>query len=147
MNSNDKLLEQLIGKKAAKAHIAAKQAPQTNAKNLPLGKRSRTFKPEESEEEEEEGRTAAFMSKRPKTTKVPNVKREDVALESEQDRSDKDVEQSTLNTTAQNVLDVDGREKEDHKSPKSRSQKPRSGSYLDEILAERSKKKKNKKTK
>ena len=55
--SNDKLLEQLIGKKRAKAHLAAKQeAERASARQQPTWQQKKEEKKvEESEEEEEAG--------------------------------------------------------------------------------------------
>lgn len=147
ITSDDKLLENLIGKKAAKAH-AAKQASKANTKEHKVAKRSRTTKLEESEDEEE-GRASAFKSKRQKTTKskVPADDGED--LEIQQGLPDTDFparpaeNKRQLEEYSKTAKQDDGEAQDDE--PKLRKLKPKSGSYLDEILAERSKKKKKKK--
>ncbi|KAL5114264.1 hypothetical protein ACEQ8H_007833 [Pleosporales sp. CAS-2024a] len=66
ITSDDKLLQQLLGKKKAKAHLAAKQeAQRRGAASQPQPRRKDVVKQEESEEEDE-GRAAAFTSKRRK---------------------------------------------------------------------------------
>ena len=151
--SDDKLLQQLIGKKAAKAHLAAKQAPKTTAKPQRYGKP--TTKKEESDDEEE-GRAAMFKSKKPRPKKAqPVVEPEDVDEETEdQAKSDLPVQPVTNNDredvpakaplkSASKPTKDDSSEEGDSKPAK----KPKTGSFLDEILAERSKKKKKKRGK
>ena len=63
--SNDKLLEQLIGKKRAKAHLAAKQeAERASARQQPTWQQKKEEKKVEESEDEEEGRAATISSKR-----------------------------------------------------------------------------------
>jgi hypothetical protein len=135
--SRDKLLEQLMGRKAAKAHIAAKQAPRTAAQTSKLGIPSRSTKPEESDNEDE-SRAAMFRSKRRKTEKPKTTENETEEQPGEHEASD-----ITSSAPVKDPSDLeDG-------APKSKKQKQKQkpSSYLDEVLAERSKKKKKKKGK
>ncbi|KAH7380148.1 hypothetical protein BKA66DRAFT_371535, partial [Pyrenochaeta sp. MPI-SDFR-AT-0127] len=153
--SNDKLLEQLIGKKKAKAHLAAKEAAaRPNAKAQGYGRP--TVKKEESEDEEE-GRAAAFKSKKRKA----NVK---AAVAADVDDSGDEDEETRAARLASNgnaepkekvaiaALEVNndksGTDEEVEAPPVSKKLPSRGRtkptSFLDEILAERSKKKKNK---
>lgn len=128
-----------MGKKAAKAHIAARQKPQEAGK-------PKKFEPapkKEESEDEEEGRAATFKSKRRKISKAP--KAEDGENTSEQadiplrPAGNEDDAEATP-SKAQPKDDSDAEE------PPAKS-KPKGGSYLDELLAERQKKRKNKKEK
>lgn len=151
--SHEKLLENLIGKKAAKAHLAAKQ------KHTAPSKPQKPAKPVETKDEsdEEEGRAAAFQSKRQRRTRPVPTK---------SDSSDEDEESRTSNLASKkqkttsdapsvtngDVTMGDAPDREDVDEPKkvaptSRSQKAKPKSYLDEILGEKSKKKKKKKGK
>lgn len=159
LTSKDKLLETLIGKKAAKAHIAAKQTTRKNATPIKFDKPVRTPKPAESDDEDE-GRTAAFKSKRQRARKPQPMPVDSDMLEAQADVPETDLPHRLANnggnledTALENEL-VEAPKRnqtEDDSSPentgpsKSRKQKPISGSYLDEILAERSKKQKKKK--
>ncbi|KAF2473118.1 uncharacterized protein BDR25DRAFT_312250 [Lindgomyces ingoldianus] len=115
--SDHRLLEQLIGKGAAKAHVASKQAPRDKSRPQKLSKQSPAVKHEQSEEEGE-GRASAFRSKRQKPSKAPTKSPGETPEE-------------------------DGHAKV-KTSASVRLTRPKSGSYLDDILAERSEKKKKK---
>jgi hypothetical protein len=151
--SDDKLLQQLIGKKAAKLHLEAKRASKHSANQAghKSSKPQVATKKEESDDEEE-GRASMFKSKTRKTTKVqpvelairrsevnhtttkgspsvPNYHRhEDLAKETEDLRADdeSDADDGKMN------------------KPKSKTQQSKAVSYLDQLLTERSKKKKKK---
>lgn len=152
--SNDKLLEQLIGKKKAKAHLAAKQeAARPNAK--PQGQRRPPVKKEDSDDEEE-GRAAAFKSKKRKADgKQPVAMRaEDSDDEDEETRAARlasngnaeakeNVATTTFEVEDQPAADEEVEVSQVSKKIPSRG-KTKPTSFLDEILAERSKKKKNK---
>ncbi|KAF2191106.1 hypothetical protein K469DRAFT_558170 [Zopfia rhizophila CBS 207.26] len=138
--SNDRVLETLVGRKAAKAHIASKQAPKQNAQSQKVGCRplAKRTKAEESEDEEE-GRAAAFRSKRQKMNKVPSSKSlADVDGEraEQQDTELLEDPRSLADTKSESNMRRDAAD--------SRRQVPKLGSYLDEVLAERAKKKKKK---
>lgn len=143
--SNDKLLEQLIGKKRAKAHLAAKQeAERASARQQPTWQQKKEEKKVEESEDEEEGRAATIASKHQKKdgAKVASrgksgegkVDAAEVAGESLVVEEDADVASKDLSDD-----DVDLK-------PKKRVKKSRAKptSFLDELLAERSKKKKGK---
>jgi hypothetical protein len=156
--SNDKLLEQLIGKKRAKAHIAAKQeASRPNAKAQRYGKPAVQVK--DDSEDEEEGRAGAFKSKRgKKNNSKPSIPK---AVDS--DDEDEETRAARLEGQAAQREEEDLKlASEDHQveqeqpevekaieeaeevktAPKRARAKP--ASFLDEILAERSKKKSKK---
>jgi hypothetical protein len=156
--SDDKLLQQLIGKKKAKAHITAKQeAARPNA----AGKVQRYGKPaakKEESDDDEEGRAATFKSKRQKKKEKQEPKKVDSDDEDEETRA-KRLEGSAAQekeevpkyeVTAEAQADVQPVKKEDddeeaeatQPAPKKARTKPKS--FLDEILAERSKKKSKK---
>jgi hypothetical protein len=163
--TNDKLLEQLIGKKKAKAHIAAKeQAERSGAQSQPKHARREVQKREESDDEEE-GRAATFKSKRRKVARpkpAPVSDEEDGAEEDapsstvpKQDAPNVTVPDEPIEHAPQKEEPKDAPITEDGetdepllaaKKPKSMPSRTRAKptSYLDELLAERSKKKKNK---
>jgi len=147
LTSNDKLLEQLIGKKKAKIHLASKQqATRLGAQSQPKNGRQASTKKEESEDEEE-GRSAAFTSKRRKVAKpkpVPVTEDEDEIEPPAQAVDEAGDEQVHTNPPAIEEPEEDEQPPVKPKSIPSRS-KAKSKSYLDEVLAERSKKKKKKK--
>jgi hypothetical protein len=156
VTSSDKLLEQLIGKKRAKAHIAAKeQAERLGAQTQPKHGRRDVPKKEESDDEEE-GRAATFKSKRRKV-----VKPKPAPVSDEEDRAEEDAPGTTVlsgpsedTEQQEEPKEVPSPEDDDEaneaapavKRPKSMPSRARAKptSYLDELLAERSKKKKNK---
>ena len=131
-----------MGKKAAKAHIAAKQAPKTATQASKSGIPSRTTKPEESDEEDE-GRAAMFKSKRQKTEKPTATDNEQLSKPTgtEEEEQPENYEPSDITSSAP-VKDASDLE---DGAPKSKKQKQKPSSYLDEVLTERSKKKKKKK--
>jgi hypothetical protein len=147
IGTNDKLLEQLIGKKKAKAHIAAKQhAERLGAQPQP--KQGRQVAKKEESEDEEEGRAATFKSKRRRVAKPkPDpVSADDgdeeakllvAAEEEEQKETPTPQEDDDLSDSGPTAA-----------KPRSKNNRGRAKptSYLDELLAERSKKK-NKKQK
>ena len=155
LSSNDKLLKQLLGKKAAKAAKVAKVHPTTNSSKTPgpsqdLG--SKPVKPpiRQEESEDEEGRTSTFKSKRMKQKNISGSYSQNV--------------QSPLETISKKRgrLDMNGNDSDNNDGGdaikgevSSRQLKPtvagpenkvlsKSTNYLDQVLAERSKKKKKK---
>jgi hypothetical protein len=159
LTTNDKLLEQLIGKKRAKAHLAAKlQATRLGAQPQPKHSRQVASKKEDSEDEEE-GRASAFQSKKRKVVKPKRA----VVSDEENDEGAEDATKVVPVTVTQPV--EDGKEQDeavetqDSKEDDEEADTPpvkitsksipsrgrvKPVSYLDELLAERSKKKKNK---
>ncbi|KAF9740044.1 hypothetical protein PMIN01_02679 [Paraphaeosphaeria minitans] len=154
--SHERLLENLIGKKAANAHLAAKQ------KHAATVKPQKPLKPTpvKDDSDEEEGRAASFKSKRQRRTVQPVAKQEDSGDEDEESRA-LSLRSKKLKTDGQSP---DPREDEamarkpekelaekktEHvkkDTPLKRPPKAKPKSYLDEILGEKAEKK-NKKSK
>lgn len=154
--SNDKLLEQLLGKKKAKAHLAAQQeAARPNAKAQKYGKLAPVSKQES--DDEEDGRAAAFQSKRFKRDQVPKKKVQSVESddEDEEERAKRvgktggdevPEEEAQIDTEPpKEDAEVDDDVVAEKTAPRKSRAKPKS--FLDEILAERSKKASRKKSK
>ncbi|KAG9192967.1 hypothetical protein G6011_11701 [Alternaria panax] len=163
--SDDKLLQQLIGKKKAKAHIAAKQEaarPNAAAKAQQYKKAAAAQKKEESDDEEE-GRAATFKSKRRRNEEKREVRKVDSDDEDEEMRArrlgggvangsvvkvEEGMEKEGTVADAQKEVELAKKEEDDEEAqvtqpaPKKARTKPKS--FLDEILAERSKKKSKK---
>jgi hypothetical protein len=164
LTSDDKLLQTLIGKKAAKAHMASKETTKRTATPINFNKAVqpvKTTKPVESDDEDE-GRTAAFTSKRQKKRKphlnitdpdeteplkdVPDTElpHRSVSRSAGEDQKVDVGAESDLAITHNKDPGEDDSAAENPNPTKSRKSKATKGSYLDELLAERSKKKKNK---
>ena len=87
VTSDDKLLQQLIGKKKAKAHISAKQeAARPTAAAKAQQYRKQAAKKEESDDDDE-GRTATFKSKRQAKKENQQAKKVDSDDEDEETRA------------------------------------------------------------
>ena len=152
---NDKLLEQLLGKKKAKAHLTAqREAARPNAKAQRPGRAKRVEK--EESEDEEEGRAAAFKSKRRKA-----INPEPKGVERESDDEDEESrtkppytngrhrDANNKPTAVNEAKDERSEIDEAFRTPKVSKSGPRKSkgkptSFLDEILADRSKKKSKK---
>jgi len=149
--SNDKLLEQLLGKKAAKGHQASKsraqkEGTQSGSKVAADGR----GKPEPvpSDDDEEEGRASMIKSKSGKKRKRPL---ESEVLEvSSADNMERD---DATEGNANGRQDARGAEQKDAESsdrdaPAPSRRKSKSartgGSYLDQLLEEKARKKKKK---
>ncbi|KAF2633796.1 hypothetical protein BU25DRAFT_436165 [Macroventuria anomochaeta] len=144
--SNDKLLEQLIGKKRAKAHLAAKQeAERASARQQPTWRQKKEAKKVEESEDEEEGRAATITSKRQTANGTKPMSKPMTVVEDKPEVAEDRVEESSKNAETEQTPKNDSDDDIDLK-PKKRVKKSRAKptSYLDEILAERSKKKKAK---
>lgn len=152
--SNDKLLEQLIGKKRAKAHLAAKQeAERASARQQPAWQQQQKPAAQvvEESDDEEESRAAVLASRGKRSEKAkpkPNPKSVEVKREGTTEVVD---EKTEVNTPAAIEADQEVEKKEDSDSdidlkPKKRVKKSRAKptTYLDELLASRSAKKKGK---
>ncbi|KAI4959053.1 hypothetical protein J4E86_002773 [Alternaria arbusti] len=156
--SDDKLLQQLIGKKKAKAHITAKQeAARPNAASKAQHYKKLAAKKEESDDDEE-GRAATFKSKRQKKKVTQEAKPVDSDDEDEEARAKRleggtvKEEEKVMKEQVTTQAEADAKpikEEEDddeaettQPAPKKARTKPKS--FLDEILAERSKKKSKK---
>ncbi|GAB1741016.1 hypothetical protein NU219Hw_g6268t1 [Hortaea werneckii] len=146
--SNDKLLEQILGKKAAqqkkkqdagknsiKASLPAKQTP------------AQPPKPQQpdSEEEEEEGRAAAFKSKKRKANPpVPRPADPPIRDAGTQERADPEEETQKSHNAAHDAEPQLANEKD---TDDERPAKRKTGSYLDELLSQKASKKSKKKNK
>lgn len=154
--SHEKLLENLIGKKAAKAHLATKQ------KHAAPVKPQKPVKPMSTKEEsdEEEGRASTFKSKRRRRAQPNLVKHnesgdeDDESKPSSVERSQPQVTEQSTNPVERDVSLAHGPADqsdeatlaEDQKRPPvSQPAKVKPTSYLDELLGEKAKKKKKKK--
>jgi hypothetical protein len=153
LTSDNKLLTQMIGAKKAKVHLASnQQMTRLGAQPQPKHGRPVAAKKEDSEDEEE-GRAATFKSKRRKTVKskpapAPEDDSEDQQALPVQARDDGgEIEQAADNGKAEPPAAEEPEEEErpatKPKSIPSRG-KAKPKSYLDELLAEKSKKKKRK---
>ena len=142
--SNDKLLEQLIGKKRAKAHLAAKQeAERASARQQPTWQQKKEEKKVEESDDEEEGRAATIASKRQKKDGVKGASKEKRA---EKVAAEVVVDEASKTEEGEAVAPKDISDDDIDLKPKKRVKKSRAKptSFLDELLAERSKKKKGK---
>ncbi|KAG9202732.1 hypothetical protein G6514_003984 [Epicoccum nigrum] len=143
--SNDKLLEQLIGKKRAKAHLAAKQeAERASARQQPTWQQKKEEKKVEESDDEEEGRAATIASKRQKNHGVKGASKEKRA--EEKVAAEVVVDEASKTEEGEAVAPKDISDDDIDLKPKKRVKKSRAKptSFLDELLAERSKKKKGK---
>lgn len=143
--SNDKLLEQLIGKKRAKAHLAAKQeAERASARQQPTWQQKKEEKKVEESEDEEEGRAATIASKRQRKDGVKGASKENRA--EEKVAAEVAVDEASKAEEGEAVASKDISDDDIDLKPKKRVKKSRAKptSFLDELLAERSKKKKGK---
>lgn len=154
--SHERLLENLIGKKAAKAHLASRHKLAATAKpQKPVAPA-----PTKEESDEEEGRAASFKSKRQKRTVKPVPKQDESDDEDEESRAIsvrlKEVgpgEQSTLSGAMEETMASEPENElvkfQAAVVPKntsaSRPVKAKPKSYLDEILGEKANKKSKKK--
>ena len=153
LSSNDKLLEQILGKKAAAAHKKSRAELQKREVNVNVpglgmttiarGKQKpqqkRATRQAESDSEEE-GRAAAFKSKKAKPKQSQQVANnlEQAGIEDVKFTASADPESSIARHPPPAL---------DYGNPQSgsRAQKRQAGSYLDEILAQKAKKKSKKK--
>ncbi|KAI4927828.1 hypothetical protein J4E85_006340 [Alternaria conjuncta] len=155
--SDDKLLQQLIGKKKAKAHITAKQeAARPNAASKAQHYKKLAAKKEESDDEEE-GRAATFKSKRQKKVKQETkpadsddedeetrAKRLEGSARKENEEVIKDEVAAEAEADAKPIKKEEEDEEAEATQPAPKKARAKPKSFLDEILAERSKKKSKK---
>ncbi|KAF2115765.1 hypothetical protein BDV96DRAFT_686953 [Lophiotrema nucula] len=160
LTSDDKLLEQIIGTKAARAHRASKQAPKEPGRPQNFQKSTSKSKPVESDDEEE-GRSSAFKSKKRRTVKPDKPAADSDVEEVEHgaarmeisprpSKDESSILQGDLPGAAMDDIleNQDDNELTDKPSaPVKQQQKAKPRGFLDEILAERSSKKKKKKNK
>lgn len=145
--SGNKLLEQLLGKKAAQAHkksqsVGKSMAASRHAAPKPLTSRPKPTRKDVSESEEEGGRSTAFKSRKddkgsrsvvvePSVISTPVYRAvEDQAVATQED-SDSNNEDQTAPGLQQSL-------------PVKAAKNKRGISYLDEVLGQRAKKKKKK---
>jgi len=144
--ANDKLLDSLLGKKAANAHrkaqaLAKSATAQSQEAPKPVAK-EKPKRPADSDSEDEGGRAAAFKSKRAKPSKPqPKVQEGDAEDGAPVDTNtpEADVEAKTAELTLQPPQDT-------NTAAKSNGRK-RPASYLDELLGQKANKKNKKKNK
>lgn len=139
--ANDKLLDSLLGKKAANAHRKAQAlAKSTTAQPLgppkPAVKETPKRPAQDSDSDDEGGRAAAFKSKRPRPSSKPQPKVSEQATEEDATANGEDTGKSaaTSHEPAQpsnNAGKAAGRK--------------RPASYLDELLGQKANKKNKKK--
>ena len=156
------MLQTLIGKKAAKAHMAAKESTKRNATPINFNQPVQNVKAIKAvqSDDEDEGRTAAFQSKRQRTKKRrpvpvdsddPDAQEEAPQTElpcrpvNSEKHQEEPILEKVLATAPMKNPNVDESGAENTNVINSRKPKAIKGSYLDEILAERSRKNKNKK--
>ncbi|KAF2718857.1 hypothetical protein K431DRAFT_287316 [Polychaeton citri CBS 116435] len=143
--SNDKLLEQLLGKKAANAHrkrqdagrstLSAKSQGQGSSQGmLPQAPRGRQGG--ESDEDEEGGRTTSFKSK-----KAPHAVKSAPTMIREDDDAAAVAEDPDMAVAPKRKASRSLSQSEEEVKPA----KKKHGSYLDELLAQKARKKKKKK--
>ncbi|KAL1656461.1 hypothetical protein SLS61_000924 [Didymella pomorum] len=153
--SNDKLLEQLIGKKRAKAHLAAKQeAERASARQQPAWQQQQNPAVQAAEEsDDEEESRAAVIASRGKRNEKAQLKSKSKSIKGKREGSTEvaEPEEKTEGDVPAATEVGQKEEKEDSDDdidlkPKKRVKKSRAKptSYLDELLAERSAKKKGK---
>ncbi|KAF2803871.1 uncharacterized protein BDZ99DRAFT_575926 [Mytilinidion resinicola] len=174
LSSNDKLLTQLLGNKAAKAHLKSKQASKHAAPTQKLtSKPVKGLPRQEDSEDEEEGRSSMFKSKRHKPRKVipeddsdlgEDSRRKDLVKSSKPDQPTKtpgnqgstapsiskkrtrDVDDEAQRDSDDEISKIKGTKKSSPPILEGKQDK-KSTNYLDEVLSERKKKKKKKQKK
>merc|ERR1712070_621968 len=139
--SNDKLLEQILGKKSAqqkKKQDANKNSIKASlpAKQVPV-QPTRPQEPD-SEEEEEEGRAAAFKSKKRKANPPMPRSADSPARDVGAQTSSKQEEGTRDNRDAVHAAEPQPTKDED--SEDERPPKRKTGSYLDELLSQKASK-------
>lgn len=140
--ANDKLLDSLLGKKAANAHrkaqALAKQATaQPTGPPKPAVKEAPKRRAQDSDSDEDEGgRAAAFKSKRAKPSK-PQPKSEEPSAELEADGSAAEGDIKAKATDKRQETNTGGKA----------GGRKRPASYLDELLGQKANKKSKKKNK
>ena len=144
LSSNDKLLEQLLGKKAAQARKKSQEAGKgmstsKHAAPKQLSTRPRVSREVDSEDEDEGGRAAAFTSKQQK--KHPEAQNADALAED--DRMDGLVDEQSVAATVD--TEDRGSSKTASIDTEQKSAKRKTTTYLDELLAQKANKKSKKK--
>jgi len=142
----ERLLEQLIGKKAANAKRKEDASHKSmsasrHAAPKPIEHVQKQAKPREESDDEEEGRAAAFRPKKAAHVRRPPEATAGDNVVAEEDDPIPELPESKLNAGVSDaeVPAVTAPSIDD------RSKKRKGGSYLDEILSQKAKKKKSKK--
>lgn len=143
--ANDKLLDSLLGKKAANAHrkaqaLAKSATAQPQAAPKPLVKETSKRPAQDSDSDDEGGRAAAFKSKRPRPSK-PQPKIAEEATENDIDARAADEEVKT------NVTEPSPEPLQETSTASKTGGRKRPASYLDELLGQKANKKSKKKKK
>ncbi|KAF2086600.1 hypothetical protein K490DRAFT_66383 [Saccharata proteae CBS 121410] len=148
LSSNEKLRKQLLGKNAVNPRSAAgAHGRNLQSAHAPVKRPANTVRrPQDDSDDEEEGRAAAFKSKKAKlhgeSKALPIRQAESVGSKRTRDEEEEDVsdeeEAEKGKATSKQVLE---KESAEHQP------KPKSNNFLDQILEERSQKKKKKKKK
>ncbi|KAK3114909.1 hypothetical protein LTR53_006283 [Teratosphaeriaceae sp. CCFEE 6253] len=142
VGAKDKLLEQLLGKKAAQARVKARESAAGSRAGLKpaVGKKPVIKEKNVESEDEEEGRAASFKSRKAKVVLAP-------ITTSEPEPKGEGVE----GVAGGFAEDVSRLVEAEHQPPRNasppRAKKQKAGSYLDELLAQKAAKKKGKKKK
>jgi len=135
-SSGDKLLEQLLGKKAAKGHQASKARVEKETLRPEVKKPSH----DPGSEDEEEGRASMIKSKTSRKRKRNPVEESQPEVSAGDEEPAYDVESQTVLPVGKVVNDS---EKEEQSSRSAKS-KRRGMSYMDQLLEEKARKKKKK---
>jgi len=145
--ANDKLLDSLLGKKAANAHrkaqaLAKSATAQPQDAPKPAVKEKSKRPAEDSDSEDEGGRAAAFKSKRAKPSKPQPKVQEDDAEDGA--HVDTDMPEAIVKAKA---TELTLQPPQGTKSPAKSNGRKRPASYLDELLGQKANKKNKKKNK
>ena len=137
LSSNDKLLEQLLGKKAMQAKKKRDEAQRKDGLGASKEGASKPgpkkdVRREVESEDEEEGRASAFTSKKGKPIRKQPRKEDAVAANDDEVK----VEASAVRKSQTKTTDSD-----DSDAESQRPTKKRPGSYLDELLSKKASKK------
>jgi hypothetical protein len=143
--ANDKLLDSLLGKKAANAHrkaqaLAKSAATQPLSAPKPAVKETSKRPVQDSDSDDEGGRAAAFKSKRPRPSKpLPKIADDAAEEDANAPVADDDARVKTTETSPEPPQAANTASKTGGKK--------RPASYLDELLGQKANKKNKKKKK
>jgi len=136
-SSNHKLLEQMLGRKAAQGHRAAKARPEARSGVQQRSANEPQVRTLVESEDEEEGRAGMIKSKSAK-----NGRRQAAPSSTSPPKPPTDRTRAEVSARKRSASP----EEEDREPRNVQKGKRKGGSYLDEILAQKSKKKKGGKT-
>jgi hypothetical protein len=143
--ANDKLLDSLLGKKAANAHrkaqaLAKSEATQPLGAPKPAVKETAKRPAQDSDSDDEGGRAAAFKSKRPRPSKpLPKISDDIAETDTNAPVAGDDAGVKTTDTSPEPAQETNTASKTGGKK--------RPASYLDELLGQKANKKNKKKKK